>query len=58
MDKRELERFKSEQLTKRLIFIVGMMAAVSLALVRSEYTSAAFAFVGGLLGGITLDKKP
>lgn len=57
MSKQELEHLKIEHTTRRLFFVVGIVVAFILALANSDYTSAAFAFVGGLLSGSVLEKK-
>lgn len=56
MKKGELEKYKMENHLRMLFFAGGLFVAFVLALVNSEYTTAAFAFVGGLLGGSAIEK--
>lgn len=57
MKKSDLERYRMDHQLKILFFGGGLFVAFILALVNSDYTSAAFAFVGGLLSGTTIEKK-
>ncbi|HEY5442049.1 MAG TPA: hypothetical protein VIJ68_00750 [Candidatus Saccharimonadales bacterium] len=57
MKKNELEKHKLDQKVRVIFFVCGLSVAFVLALVNSTYTTAAFTFVGGLLGGSVLEKS-
>lgn len=57
MSKVELEKYKIDQRLKMIFFSGGLLVAFILALLNSDYTTAAFTFVGGLLGGSALEKR-
>lgn len=57
MKKNELEKYKMDHQLKLAFFGGGLTVAFVLALVNSDYTTAAFAFVGGLMGGSTIERK-
>ncbi len=55
--KADLEKHKLDQKVKIIFFAGGLFVAFVLALTNSDYTTAAFTFVGGLLGGSALERK-
>jgi len=57
MKKSELEKYKLDRQLKIIFFSGGLLVAFILALFNSDYTTAAFTFVGGLLSGSALEKK-
>jgi hypothetical protein len=57
MKKGDLERYKMDHQLKLVFFSGGLLVAFVLALVNSDYATAAFAFVGGLVGGSAFEKK-
>lgn len=57
MSKSELEKYKMDSMLKIIFFSGGLLVAFVLALTNSDYTTAAFTFVGGLLGGTALENK-
>lgn len=57
MTKYQLEHYRIEQVVKVIVFSLGLTVAFILALVDSQYTTIAFTFIGGLLGGSALEKK-
>ncbi len=57
MTKNELQRHRTNLRYRLAFYSIGLVAAVILAVLGSQYAGEAFALIGGLIGGGILEEK-
>jgi len=58
VQKIDFDKYKLDAKVRITVFALGLLAAVTLAILHSNYTGEAFALVSGLIGGSALPGKP